>query len=273
MTVGCGPARWHGPTRGSKGNRQLVSSELRLSRLMVLVCLPLLPIPPWASRGDSYHTTVQDDYDPDLKHTCELLGARCSLTSLATVYYVCIKSGIPESGVGGYVGRGQYPRFKDRPLVDRSLEASRYTCVHCDFWVIVANLAMRLARCFTDNISRGVLHQLSTLSYSKASSPRAHWKDDLSDADLFNEWGVFLISPSHSPLPGFPCSQILPIVRGGISAPGGRSALGRDLRSCYLVALQLVPLLPVLSPRGLGFAKFPCLPRIVVARWLSLLLL
>ena len=51
MTVSCGSARWPGPIRGSKGNRQLVSSELRLCRLMVLVCLPLLLIPPWASWG------------------------------------------------------------------------------------------------------------------------------------------------------------------------------------------------------------------------------
>ena len=223
--------------------------------------------------GDSYHTTVQDDCDPDLKHTRMLLGARCSLISLATWYYVCLKSGLPESDVGGYVGSGQYPRFNDRPLVDRSLEASRYTCAHCDFWAIVSHLVKKLARRLTGSTSRGVLHQLFILLYSKASSLRVHWKDDFSDADLFNEWGVFLISPPHSPLPVFPCSLTLPTVRGDISAPGGRSALGRDLRSGYLVALQLAPLLPMLSSRGLGFAKFSCLPRIVVALCLSLLLL
>ena len=29
---------------------------------------------------------------------------------------------------------------KDRPLIARSLEASRYKCAHCDFWAIVSKL-------------------------------------------------------------------------------------------------------------------------------------
>ena len=27
-----------------------------------------------------------------------------------------------------------------KPLIDRSLEASRYECAHCDFWAIASNL-------------------------------------------------------------------------------------------------------------------------------------
>ena len=73
-------------------------------------CLPASAADsPLGLSGDSYHTTAPDD-DPDLKHTRMLLGAKCSLISLATEYYVCIKSGITESCIGGYVGRRQYPR-------------------------------------------------------------------------------------------------------------------------------------------------------------------
>ena len=51
------------------------------------------------------------------------------------MYGFYLKSGISESGIAGYVGRGHYPRFETKPLVVRSLEASRcmiYTiCVYC----------------------------------------------------------------------------------------------------------------------------------------------
>ena len=61
------------------------------------------------------------------------------------------------------------------------------------------NLVTGLARCLTGNTSGGVLQQLSTILYGKASSLRVDWKDDLCDADLFNEWGVFLTSPLAFP--------------------------------------------------------------------------
>ena len=83
---------------------------------------------------------------------------------------------------------------------------------------------MKLARRLSGNTSGGVLQQLSTILYRKASSLRVHWKDDLSDADLFNEWVVFLASPLAFPPIGSPCSLTPPTVRGSISAPGERSA-------------------------------------------------
>ena len=50
---------------------------------------------------------------------------------------------------------------------------------------------MRLARCLTCNTSGGVLQQLSDILCGKASLLCVHWKDDLSDADLFNECFFF----------------------------------------------------------------------------------
>ena len=87
MTVSCGPARWHGPTKGLKGESAagILGASLVSSHGS---CLPASAADsPLGLSGDSYHTIVPDD-DPELKHTRMLLGAKCSLVSLATGYYV-----------------------------------------------------------------------------------------------------------------------------------------------------------------------------------------
>ena len=46
-----------------------------------------------------------------------LLGSRLSRISFAAEHYVCIKSGLCDSGIDRYIGRGQYPRLETKPLV------------------------------------------------------------------------------------------------------------------------------------------------------------
>ena len=91
-----------------------------------------------------------------------LLGSKLSRMSLAAEHYVCVQSGLCDSGIDRYIGRGQYPRFETKPLVNRSVGASRLSCEHCDYWAIISNLLLRLAKCLVASTHTvGFLQQLS----------------------------------------------------------------------------------------------------------------
>ena len=150
--------------------------------------------PPSSSGG--MHDAHDNDRS-DLMLDSMLLGSRFSMISIAAEHYVCIKSGLCDSGIDRYIGRGQYPRFETKPLVCRSVEASRFSCEHCDYWAIISNLLTRLARCLvTSTHTVGFLQQLSYMICGKASKFETHWKGDLSDADRFNDWGDFFLDPA-----------------------------------------------------------------------------
>ena len=86
--------------------------------------------PPSSSGG--MHDAHDNDRS-DLMLDSMLLGSRFSMISIAAEHYVCIKSGLCDSGIDRYIGRGQYPRLETKPLVCRSVEASRFSCERCDY--------------------------------------------------------------------------------------------------------------------------------------------
>ena len=102
-------------------------------------------------------------------------------------------------GIGRYIGRGQYPRLETKPLVHTSVEASRFSGVHCDLWAIISNLLLRLARCPVTDITCVVSEQLSNIIRGRASSFETHWRSDLPDMDLFNDWQDFFSPIEFTP--------------------------------------------------------------------------
>ena len=143
--------------------------------------IPPTAEPPSSSGG--MHDAHDNDRS-DLMLDSMLLGSRLSRISLATEHYVCIKSGLCDSGIDRYIGRGRYPRFETKPLVCRPVEASRFSCDRCDYLAIIFHLLGRLARCLVASTHTvGFLQQLSNNIGGKASKFEAHWKSDLSDAE------------------------------------------------------------------------------------------
>ena len=129
--------------------------------------IPPTADPPLSSGGKH---DAHNNGGSDLMLDSMLLGSRLSMIPLAAEHYVCIKSGLCDSGIDRYIGRGQYPRFETQPLVRRSVEASRFSCEHCDYLSIISNLLGRLARCLVTSTCTVVCwQQLSYMICGKAS--------------------------------------------------------------------------------------------------------
>lgn len=79
-------------------------------------------------------STLDSDikFQGKLKEESLAAGENIALAALTAEYLVCQVAGIPESKWNKYIGRSQYPKFKNKQLISKSVE--RDTCPHVRYW-------------------------------------------------------------------------------------------------------------------------------------------